>query len=98
MKCMEIVIYEVREGKEPEFTKVYREIYNEMSLLPGFVSAESLQSTDKRNLHLDLWTWSDEESATAAHARFASLPHAASFMEVIEKVVFSGHFTPALQH
>lgn len=96
MKCLEVVIYEVKANKSREFLEVYGWIRKEMGMLPGFVSAETLQSLDQNHLYADLWVWESAGHAMSAHAKYASLPHAREFQSVIEKVIHSGHYVPFL--
>lgn len=96
MKCLELVVYTIRAGSEEEFLRIYGLIRKEMSVLPGFHSAETLRSCDDRNTYADVWMWDSIEEAKAAHAAFSTLPHASAFIAVVERVHYSSHFVPAL--
>jgi heme-degrading monooxygenase HmoA len=96
MKCVELVIYKVKPDKNQEFLEVYGWIRREMSTMPGFVSAETLQSLDDAHTYADLWIWESIAHAKDAHIRFASLPHAKQFTAVVDRVLHSGHFVPSL--
>lgn len=96
MKCLELVVYTIVSGREADFLNVYGKIRQEMSAMPGFHSAETLRALDHPSTFADIWIWDSLEQAKDAHSRFASLPHAKSFMALVEKVHYSDHFIPAL--
>jgi heme-degrading monooxygenase HmoA len=91
-RSMEVVIYVVRREMEVEFPAAHRRVRDEMSRLPGFVSAETLRSVDAERTYVDLWTWDSVENARSAHRAFAGLASAEPFLRVVESVSHSGHY------
>lgn len=91
--CFELVIYHLKPGKEDAFQLIHFEVQGELAKLPGFIDIETATSVDDVHVRVDTVRWRDPASAKAAFRAFSSFPQAKAFMELVEKVIFSGHFT-----
>lgn len=90
--CSEIVIYQIKPGQEARFDQVHIHIQNELSDLEGLVEFHTSRHVDQPLTRMDKVTWLNQELALKGFQLFSQLPSARSFMDTVDKVIYSGHF------
>lgn len=94
--CSEVVIYRLKPECEVLFNEVHQRILAEMRTWKGLLSVELNVSCDDPLIRMDRLLWQDESSARHAHEQYRVLKEAATMMDTVESVLFSGHFFPEL--
>ncbi len=91
---MECVVYRIHEEKRREFAAARQQVLADIQASPGFVSFNTLVSTEDSAQMIDFVWWEDADAAQTAYEAWKHRPSAKLLMQVVETVSYSGHFRP----
>ncbi|MCJ8275145.1 MAG: hypothetical protein MJK04_37800 [Psychrosphaera sp.] len=94
-KTIELVVYTVSEQNMDGFNAKRSAMANQLTSYSGYVSGFTFKDTEKAGTFLDYIVWDNEETALAAVNDIKTDQACAPFIEAIEQVLHSAHYTLA---
>jgi len=83
-KCIEIIVYSVKQEKIEEFKSIKDELIKEAHSLEGLISSNTLRSAEDKYLFVDKMEWGSVQHAKAGLEGFKKLPTTEKFMALLD--------------